>query len=79
MNLLSIYTYLEKRFGRITQKTGASFFILSRFFGAAGRLFLAAGVIQYFVFDRIEGMHVPFAVSVSVIIALMLLYTYKGE
>ncbi|MDP2385856.1 MAG: sodium:solute symporter [Bacteroidota bacterium] len=78
MNLLSIYTYLEKRFGRITQKTGASFFILSRILGAAGRLFLAAGVIQYFVFDRIDGMHVPFAVSVSVIIALMLLYTYKG-
>ncbi|HEY1038593.1 MAG TPA: sodium:solute symporter [Bacteroidia bacterium] len=78
MNVLSIYTYLEKRFGRITQKTGASFFILSRVLGAAGRLFLAAGVIQYFVFDRMEGIHVPFAVSVSIIIALMLLYTYKG-
>jgi SSS family transporter len=78
MNLLSIYTYLETRFGRITQKTGAFYFILSRVLGAAGRLFLAAGVIQYFVFDRIEGMHIPFAVSVSVIIALMLLYTFKG-
>jgi SSS family transporter len=78
MNLLSIYTYLETRFGRITQKTGAFYFILSRVLGAAGRLFLAAGVIQYFVFDRIEGLHIPFAVSVSVIIALMLLYTYKG-
>jgi Na+/proline symporter len=78
MNLLSIYTYLETRFGRITQKTGAFYFILSRVLGAAGRLFLAAGVIQYFVFDRIEGFHIPFAVSVSVIIALMLVYTYKG-
>jgi Na+/proline symporter len=78
MNLLSIYTYLETRFGRNTQKTGSFFFILSRTLGAAGRLYLAAGVIQFFVFDRFETIHIPFAVSVSVIIALMLLYTYKG-
>jgi len=78
MNLLSIYTYLETRFGRFTQKTGAFFFILSRTLGAAARLYLAAGVIQFFVFDRIEGVKIPFALSVSVIIALMLLYTYKG-
>ena len=78
MNLLSIYTYLESRFGRHTQKTGAFFFILSRTLGAAGRLYLAAGVIQFFVFDRFETVHIPFALSVSVIIALMLLYTYKG-
>jgi len=78
MNLLSIYTYLETRFGKITQKTGAFYFILSRVLGAAGRLFLAAGVIQFFVFDQLEGLHIPFALSVSVIIALMLVYTYKG-
>jgi len=77
MNLLSIYTYLETRFGRITQKTGAFFFILSRTLGAAARLYLAAGVIQFFVFDQLE-MKVPFALSVSMIIGLMLLYTYKG-
>lgn len=78
MNLLSIYTYLETRFGRFTQKTGAFFFILSRTLGASARLYLAAGVIQFFVFDRIDGVKVPFALSVSVIIGLMLLYTYKG-
>jgi Na+/proline symporter len=77
MNLLSIYTYLESRFGRITQKTGAFFFILSRTLGAAARLYLAAGVIQFFVFDQLE-LKVPFALSVSIIIGLMLLYTYKG-
>lgn len=77
MNLLSIYTYLESRFGRITQKTGAFFFILSRTLGAAARLYLAAGVIQFFVFDQMS-VKVPFALSVSIIIGLMLLYTYKG-
>lgn len=78
MNLISIYTYLENRFGKHTQKTGAFFFILSRILGASGRLYLAAGVIQLFVFDRIESVHIPFWLSVSVILVLMLLYTYKG-
>ena len=78
MNLISIYTYLETRFGKHTQKTGAFFFILSRILGASGRLYLAAGVIQFFVFDQIQSVHIPFWLSVSVILVLMLLYTYKG-
>ncbi len=78
MNLISIYTYLETRFGKHTQKTGSFFFILSRILGASGRLYLAAGVIQFFVFDQIKSVHVPFWLSVSVILILMLLYTYKG-
>lgn len=78
MNLVSIYSYLENRFGRHTQKTGAFFFILSRVLGASGRLYLAAGVIQFFVFDQFTTVHIPFWISVSVILALMLLYTYKG-
>lgn len=78
LNLTSIYEYLKGRFGKNTQKTGAMFFILSRVMGAAGRLYLAAGVIQLFVFDQFESVHVPFWVSVSVILILMLLYTYQG-
>lgn len=75
LNLTSIYTYLQQRFGNYSQKTGSFFFLLSRTLGAAGRLFLAAGVIQIFVFDHFG---IPFWLSVSVIIALMLVYTYKG-
>lgn len=78
MNLVSIYSYLESRFGRNTQKTGAFFFIISRILGASGRLYLAAGVIQFFVFDQIQVVKIPFSLSVSVILMLMLLYTYKG-
>jgi solute:Na+ symporter, SSS family len=78
MRLVSVYEYLEQRFGPVTQKTGSFFFILSRLLGAAGRLYLAASVIQFFIFDNIPGMHVPFGVSVSVILGLMLLYTYRG-
>lgn len=78
LNLISVYEYLEKRFGKTTQKTGSVFFILSRLLGAAGRLFLAASVIQFFVFDQFTTVKIPFALSVSIILLLMLLYTYRG-
>ncbi|TAL59942.1 MAG: sodium:solute symporter [Bacteroidetes bacterium] len=74
-NLTSIYSYLLERFGKFSQKTGSFFFLLSRMLGAAARLYLTASVIQLFVFDA---MGVPFWLSVSIIIALILLYTYKG-
>lgn len=75
MQLTSIYTYLRNRFGSNAERTGSFFFILSRTLGAAARLYLAAGVLQMFVFQRLG---VPFALTVSVIIFLMLVYTYKG-
>jgi Na+/proline symporter len=43
--------------------------------GAAARLFLAASVFQLFVFDQWK---IPFWLTVSVTIALILLYTYRG-
>lgn len=75
LNLTSIYSYLNERFGLYSQKTGSFYFLLSRIIGAALRLYLAAGVIQLFVFDSYG---IPFALTVAIIIVLMLLYTYKG-
>ncbi|MBK9284359.1 MAG: sodium:solute symporter [Sphingobacteriaceae bacterium] len=78
LQLVSIYEYLNGRFGRTTQKTGSIFFIISRLLGAAGRLYLAASVIQTFVFDQFTDIKIPFSLSVFIILILMLLYTYKG-
>ncbi|MCO5248846.1 MAG: sodium:solute symporter [Chitinophagales bacterium] len=75
MQLTSIYVYLRERFGTTSQRTGSFFFLLSRLFGAAARLYLAAIVLQTFLFDQLG---IPFWVSVSIIIALMLAYTIKG-
>lgn len=75
LHLTSIYAYLEERFGQYAQKTGSFFFLISRIAGASLRLFLAAGVLQIFVFDK---WHIPFELSVAVIIILILVYTYKG-
>jgi Na+/proline symporter len=75
LNLTSIYSYLEERFGTYSYKTGASFFLLSRTIGAAFRLFLVAQTLQYLVFDT---WGVPFWVTVAITILLIWLYTFKG-
>ena len=75
LNLVSIYTYLEQRFGYWSYKTGAAFFMLSRTLGASIRLFLVAGVLQLAVFDELG---VPFSVSVMITIALIWVYTFRG-
>lgn len=75
MNLTSIYTYLESRFGTYSYKTGASFFLLSRIVGSSFRLFLVANVLQLIVFDA---MGVPFYITVTITILLIWLYTFKS-
>lgn len=75
LNLTSIYGYLEQRFGWWSYKTGAGYFILSRTVGSAARMFLAASVLQMFVFAPLG---VPFAVTVIIMLALIYSYTYKG-
>jgi len=75
LNLVSIYSYLEKRFGKIAQKTGSSFFILSRIVGASFRLYIALIVLDLYFFSA---FNIPFAVSTLLVIGLILLYTYKG-
>ena len=75
LNLTSIYTYLDERFGFYSYKTGASFFLLSRIVGASFRLFLVAGVLQLIVFDALV---VPFYVTVTFTILLIWVYTFKS-
>ncbi len=75
LNLTSIYKYLEQRYGFWSHKTGAFFFLLSRTIGASFRMFLVVNVLQVFVFDA---WNVPFAVTVSVFILLIILYTIRG-
>ncbi|MGW8121574.1 sodium:solute symporter [Roseivirga echinicomitans] len=75
LNLVSIYGYLEQRFGFWSYKTGSFFFLLSRTIGASFRLFLVASVLQIALFDSYG---IPFWVSVLVTIALIWVYTFKG-
>ena len=74
-NLISIYGYLEERFGRGTYRTGAWFFFASKMLGAAVRFFVVCAVLQFLVF---EPLGVPFIFNVAATIALIWLYTVNG-
>lgn len=75
LNLTSIYTYLNGRFGNYSYKSGAFLFIASKIVGASARLYLMAVVLQIALFD---GLGISFFVSVTVLIGLIWLYTFRG-
>ena len=75
MELTSIYSYLEKRFGFWSYKTGAGFFMLSRLIGASIRLLLVSSVLQLILFDDIG---IPFEITVITSVLLIWIYTNKG-
>lgn len=75
MNLVSIYEYLENRFGLSSYRTGAWFFFISKMLGAAVRLFLVCLTLQLLVFDPLK---LPFILNVIATVALVWLYTFRG-
>lgn len=75
MNLVSIYGYLEKRFGFWSYKIGAGYFLISRIIGTSFRLFLAVMVLQEGLFNA---WGLPFWLSASITIALIWIYTFRG-
>lgn len=75
MNLTSIYNYLQHRFGMVSYKTGALFFIISRILGATARLYLVINVLHFFI---LKEMGVKFEVTTFVILLMILLYTFEG-
>lgn len=75
LNLTSIYTYLQQRFGFASYKTGSFYFIISRLIGTSFRMFLVVNVLQLFVFDQ---WGIPFGVTVGIFMVLILLYTFQG-
>ena len=75
LNLISIYTYLEKRIGWYGYKTGASFFIISKLVGAASRLYLVVWILQSYVFDQ---WRIPFAATVIISVLFVWLYTFRS-
>jgi len=75
LKLVSIYGYLQDRFGNKTYKTGSLFFLVSQSFGASLRLLLAAKILQFAFFDKLG---IPFFLTVIIILMLVWLYTNKS-
>lgn len=75
LKLVSIYSFLDTRFGDTTYKTGSLFFLVSQSFGAALRLLLAVKVLQYAFFDSLQ---IPFWVTTIVVLVLIWVYTHQS-
>ena len=75
LGVVSIYQYLEQRFGLSSYKTGAWFFFISKMLGASVRFFLLCATLQLLLF---QGLGVPFWVTVVVAVFLIWLYTFRG-
>ncbi len=75
LHLTSIYTYLDRRLGNVSYKTGALFFTLSRTLGATLRLYLVIKVLEKFI---LQDMGIPFELTAIIILGLILLYTFRG-
>ena len=75
LNLTSIYSYLEQRYGFWSYKSGSFFFLVSRTIGASFRIFLVVSVLQIFVFDS---WGIPFWLTSLIFITLIVLYTFRG-
>ncbi|MEO1049622.1 MAG: sodium:solute symporter [Bacteroidota bacterium] len=75
LNLVSIYEYLEQRFGYWSYKSGAACFLVSRTMGASFRLLLVAGVLHTICKPFWD---VPFWAYVFITILLIWIYTFRG-
>lgn len=75
LNLVSIYGYLQTRFGNITYKTGSLFFMVSQSFGAALRLLLSIQILQYAFLDAFK---IPHFLTIAIVLVLIWLYTNKS-
>lgn len=75
LNVVSVYEYLDKRFGMASHKTGAWFFFLSKMLGAAARLYLVCATLQLLLLGPLG---VPFWITVVVSVLLVWLYTVRG-
>ncbi len=75
LNLISIYSYLEQRFGIYSYKTGSFFFIISRIVGGAAKMYLVTLILYHIIF---EPMGIPFYTVAAGIIFLIWLYTIRN-
>ena len=75
LKVVSLYEYLDGRFGMTTHLTGAWFFFISKMFAAALKVYVVCTVLQVLVFDPFG---VPFAVNAAFLVGLVWLYTWRG-
>ncbi len=75
LKVVSLYEYLDDRFGVASHRTGAWFFFVSKILGAALRVYVVCAVMQLLVFDYYG---LPFWMNAAVTMCFVWLYTQQG-
>ena len=75
LRVVSLYEYLDDRFGVASHRTGAWFFFISKILGAALRVYVVCAVLQLLVFDRYG---LPFWFNALITMAFVWLYPQQG-
>lgn len=75
LGVVSLYEYLDHRFGVTTHRTGAWLFFISKILAASLRAYVICVVLQALLF---EALGVPFAVNALIMMVLVWLYTRRG-
>lgn len=75
LRLVSLYEYLDTRFGIASHRTGAWFFFLSKMSGTALKVYIVCAVMQSLVFDHYG---IPFWINTMLTMAFVWLYTRQG-
>lgn len=75
LKVVSLYQYLDDRFGVSSHRTGAWFFFISKMLGAALRIYIVCAVMQLLVFNHYG---LPFWSNAAITMVLVWLYTVRG-
>lgn len=75
LRIISLYEYLDTRFGIVSHRTGAWFFFLSKMSGTALKVYIVCAVMQGLVFDHYG---VPFWCNALLTMLFVWLYTRQG-
>lgn len=75
LGVVSLYEYLDQRFGLMAHKTGAWMFFISKILSASLRAYVICVVLQGVLYDHYG---IPFAANAALMMALVWLYTRRG-
>ena len=75
LGVVSLYEYLDHRFGVTSYRTGAWLFLVSKTLSASLRAYVVCVVLQSLLFDS---YNIPFALNAALMMLLVWLYTRRG-
>ena len=75
LGVVSLYEYLDQRFGIVAHRTGAWLFFVAKLLSASLRAYIICVALQALLYDLFD---IPFVVNASIMMVLVWLYTRRG-